>query len=141
MRRYSWLLLALVACGNDESFLAIRDLCVELATNVCEARGRCCAQDPATCRLPEEQRCRTELESYEREDTLTYDSASAGRRSSKADDALDTCGPAPSLAIFFEGGAVVGTPCERNSQCASGSCVGEPRVCTDVAAPPLCPAP
>lgn len=80
------------------------------------------------------------LAQYESEPSLRYDAAAAAEQRAVARAMLEM-GVMPSLAGFFEGGAPVGSGCERDSQCASGSCALESRTCVDAAPVPLCAVP
>lgn len=131
---WRWLLLALFACADEEHFLPLSELCNARATDVCDARGGCCGVDPETCLKAEQDRCLLALAPYEAESALHYDSVAGARQRAAVRDIVLMCKPAPSLAGFFHGGAPLGAVCERDSQCASGSCAGEPRVCSEPAA-------
>jgi len=131
--------LVLFGCKDEERFIPLEQLCGEISQEICDARGSCCSLDPEACQLPEVERCTALLEQYVKEPTLRYDSVRAERQSSAASLVLDKCGAVPALASFFEGGAALGAPCERDSQCTTGSCAGEPRVCVDPAPVLLCP--
>jgi len=129
------------ACGDDEPrFLSLGQLCPELAADICGARnGGCCAPvDMLTCQAAEEAACRESSDSFTREASLNYDSVSAAKQHELSRAALDACGPVPVLASFFEGGLPLAAPCERATQCASGTCSGAPLVCTQTADTPVC---
>jgi hypothetical protein len=135
------LVLALFACDDGERFISLRDLCLTLADDVCEARASCCPSDPVACRAAEEQRCMAAASAYEGEASLRYDADEAARVRASSRGGLDRCETAPRLASFFQGGLAVGVTCERDAQCVTGRCGAEPRVCIDAPLEPLCPAP
>jgi len=136
------LLASFSGCAEGDPILSLKELCPELALDVCEARaGSCCPipTDQASCEATERVRCEDELKQYVQESGLSYDALHAARQREAARDALAACDPAPSLAQFFERGFPLGATCERDAQCGSGRCSGEePRVCIEAAAPPLC---
>lgn len=136
--RVSSLLTALVlltsatACSGDDysRFLSFERLCPELASDVCSARVGCCGSlDLASCETIEEQSCRVTTSSFSMEPSLAYDAVAAAAQHQASHDTLDSCGPPTPLAAFFIGGLRPGTPCERDAQCTSGACAGDPRVC------------
>ena len=133
---------ALLGCGDDERFLSLKELCPERAVDICEARmSGCCpgAQvDPAACETEERVRCQAEVEAFVAESGLSYDAARAARQRAAVRDALDACDPVPTLAQFFEHGAPLGTPCERDVQCGSGHCEALARTCAEPVVVPLC---
>lgn len=135
-----WLPLLSWGCRDGEQFLPLSELCVELSIDLCEARATSCGGDPAACLLGEQERCMVVLTQYESEPALRYDSVAAAEQRSAARAVLEL-GAVPSLAGFFEGGAPVGTGCERDSQCASGSCALATQTCIDAVNVPLCAVP
>jgi hypothetical protein len=136
--RPAWLLLLLGACSDDPPFQSFATICEELAEDICDARaGGCCAGvDPTTCVSAELARCKPQLQAFEAED-LDYDSREAASKRRAARTLLDACGAPPTLASFFTGGLVDGTPCERDTQCSGGLCTLDTRVCAP-AVPVLC---
>lgn len=134
--------LAAIGCAEDDPLLSLKDLCPELAIDVCEARGSSCCPIPtaqASCEATEKARCEAELASYVQESGLSYDALHAARQREAARDALAACDPAPTLAQFFDRGLPLGAACERDAQCGSGQCgIEEPHVCVAATISPLC---
>jgi hypothetical protein len=140
--RYAWLLPLLAGCPADPPFQSLATLCDALAEDICDARaGGCCTgADPATCVSAELARCKPQLDALAAEDTLNYDATEAEDKRRAARTLLDSCGAPPTLASFFTGGLVDGTPCERDAQCSGGLCTADTRLCAP-AMPALCVAP
>jgi hypothetical protein len=129
-----------LGCASDDPFLSLRDLCPELADDICNARnGGCCAPgDPVACAAQEQASCELQKSMYELESGRRYDAVAAAHARQAQHAALDACGPVAGLGVFFQDGLPVGTPCERFTQCASGACTGSPLTCTEVTPAALC---
>ena len=140
LARSVWLLFLLAACSDDPPFQSLATLCEDLAEDICDARAGCCTGvDPATCVSAELARCDAQLEAVEAEN-VHYDSRAAAAKRRGARTLLDSCGAPPTLASFFTGGLVDGTPCERDTQCSGGLCTPDTRLCAS-AMPVLCVIP
>jgi hypothetical protein len=134
------LVAGLAACGDDEAFLPLDQLCPALAEDLCTARnaGCCPMVDPVSCEATERTRCEADKAPFESDASRRYDSRAAARQLQAVRTLLDACGAPPGVATFFGNGLPVGAACERESQCASGTCSGAPGVCTELMSEPLC---
>jgi hypothetical protein len=137
--------VTLLGCGDDDpKFLSFEQLCPELASDVCAARnGGCCATgvDPVQCGKDEEAICRSAVSLFAAESSLHYDAPRAATQHEQTRNTLSACGALPVLASYFQGGLVLGAPCERSSQCGSGRCTSDAHVCVEPVSTPLCTAP
>ncbi|MET0286073.1 MAG: hypothetical protein ABW352_16450 [Polyangiales bacterium] len=144
LARFATPLLLLVACADDPPFLSLSTLCDDLAEDYCDARANGCCPgvdpDPGTCRMPEVERCKTQLQALTAEAALDYDSVEAADKRRAARVVTDRCGAPPTLASFFTGGLADGAPCERDAQCSGGRCTPDTRVCAQTPRT-LCPTP
>lgn len=132
-------------CGGDDDpkFLSFEQLCPELASDVCASRnGGCCATgvDPVQCEKDEEATCRAAVSVFSAESGLRYDAVRAATQHEQTRNALSACGALPVLASYFQGGLLLGAPCERSSQCGSGNCSSDAHVCVESVSAPLCAA-
>lgn len=139
--------LALAACEDDPKFISIESLCTQLAVDVCEARiGACCPAETDTmaCQDGVEARCKALRANFEAEAApdRTYESERAAAQSDALRAELAALNPPcqlkPLLARFYTSGLVLGAACERDTQCESGVCAGEPKQCSDAPLVSLC---
>jgi hypothetical protein len=133
---------SLLACGHDEAFLSLQDLCPERASDICSAQNNGCPcppSDPASCEDAGVAACMAEQDALTAESTRSYDSTAAWRQGEATRAVVNSCGAPPALSTYFKGGLPLGSACERASQCASGACSGQPPTCSELASGPLCP--
>jgi hypothetical protein len=130
----------LSACKEDsDPFLPLEQLCPALAEDICDAQGHCdCGEVDADCQERVEQRCDLARKQFTEEAELTYDGQKADAYRDAQNAALGDCGAPLPLGGFFEGTRANDEPCDRDAQCESLSCVGDPGRCAAVVALPLC---
>ena len=141
----SWLcaVVALAACKDDELLLGFDQLCPFRAENICAARASCCAEGTVApdCVEQETSACTAERDRIAGvESELTYDSSAASLTLDEEEAALAQCEAPFPLESFFEGALELDEPCTRDTQCASGHCGIESKVCESAEEVTLCPA-
>jgi hypothetical protein len=132
-------LLAAACSGDDTPFLPLDRLCVAYAEEVCEARRNCgCPEPMETCEKRVGDACEVIRDMLNAEKGFVYDGERADRVRDQLREGLVECGPPLELSRFYVGPAKAGEACDRNSQCESLRCEGEPSVCVDADPAPVC---